>query len=131
MLKISLILSFALIAGCAGTEVKKEAPKSATKIEKKPIAVMMNEAQVKKLLVGNTMVGDGWTVLFSADGTASLESARGPDTGTYTLKDGVYCSQWKKRGAGKPRCWSFGKGENDYFGKPITGNVKPFRFTMK
>ena len=125
-LKQGLFLSITLLAGCASTEVKQAAPKIPS----------MNDAQLKTLLVGKTMIGrskgNDWTTKVNADGTVvGTYGPDSPDTGKYKIENGKYCSQWKTWANGNKRCWSISKRAEGYYGKPVSGGGDPFKFTVK
>ncbi len=119
------ILSLILLAGCASTEVKKDQNKITS----------LNDAQLKTLLVGKTMLYRSGihdvTIAINPDGTTIGSVASEADKGTYTIKNGLYCSKWIWWGKGKKRCWSINKRANDYYTKSVSGGGNSFKFTVK
>jgi len=123
-LNASLVLSIILISGCASTEVKQEVSSKSPNL---------NDAQLKALLVGKTIGNKDFIQTMNEDGTVVGKSySRGnSDEGTYTIKDGKYCSKWKIWRDGSKACWTMKKRSNDYYAKLVSGSSRSFKFTVK
>jgi len=123
LLKQGLFLSIILLVGCASTEVKKDQPKASN----------LTDAQIEMLIVGKTMfdVDKRWTQKMSADGTMIETSGSGTENGSYTIKDGKYCSKWKYKRDGSTACWTIQKRAKYYSAKLVSGPSRSFKFNVR
>jgi len=94
----------------------------------------LNDAQLKALLVGKTIVssykGDIWTTPVGTDGTfANISGGKVKNRGAYTIKDNMYC---RTRGDnGDTSCWTVQKRANDYYATLVSGSSLSYEFTVK
>ena len=128
-----LLISVILLTGCASTEIKTQAqpqPQPQAKTSS------LNNAELKALLVGKTLVGKikgkGITSVINADGTVKgTYGATDADTGNYFIENNLYCSKWSRWAKGNKRCWSMSKQTNGYFAKAVSGGGSSFNFTVR
>lgn len=109
LLTISLA---ALIAACAAFEIKLVGP-------------ALDEAEIRKLIVGNTLQGPIGTELYDwyykSDGAVTgVIGASDDDSGTWFIKDStVFCQEWDQYFDGVRHCYEWYKQE------------RPGRYLMK
>jgi hypothetical protein len=120
---ISLLLFATVLMNCAANEKKLNEEKlqesGAQLLTQQDLIKIFSEKQAAKFTVrsGNA------SIYYFPDGTQRIAWKSGEDDGIYRIKNGQFCSKWKKLRHGKEACYKiYRSGDNEFTWVNIDGS---------